>query len=236
VNSTANLDHKEVEKFSAISTQWWDLDGPCAPLHILNPARLKFIQQHAKLENKTVLDVGCGAGILSESLAQHGAAVVGIDASNELIVAARAHAEQSKLNINYAAITLEDYLAIEDRKFDVITCMELIEHVPDPIKLINDCAYALKPGGKLFISTLNRTAKAYAFAIFAAELVLKVLPKNTHDYKKFIQPAEMAEMLRNANMRLTNLQGVKYQHFTKSAKLHDDLSVNYMACAIKEEN
>src|SRR5581483_5763122 len=168
-----------------MANQWWEPNGPCAPLHILNPTRLQFVQQHVELANKTVLDVGCGAGILSESLAQQGAKVTGIDAGIDVITAAKAHAAMKNIHIDYFAKTIEEFISTSTQLFDVITCMELIEHVPNPEQLIANCAQLLKPGGQFFISTLNRTAKAYAFAIIGAEYVLKILPKRTHDYKKF---------------------------------------------------
>lgn len=230
----ANIDTTEVAKFSTLAAQWWNPNGPCAPLHILNPCRLRFIQQHAKLENKTILDVGCGAGILTESLTKQGAQVIGLDASHEVISAAREHAAKQQLDVTYHAVTIEDFIADNSSQFDILTCMELIEHVPDPQKLIADCAALLKPGGQMFLSTLNRTPKAYLFAVLGAEYVMNILPKNTHDYKKFLQPAELASMLQAVDLRLTQLQGVKYQPFTKSASMDKDLSVNYMAYAVKE--
>jgi 2-polyprenyl-6-hydroxyphenyl methylase/3-demethylubiquinone-9 3-methyltransferase len=234
MNHATNIDTAEVSKFSNLSPQWWDLDGPCAPLHVLNPVRLKFIQQHCKLANKTILDVGCGAGILSESLATAGAKVVALDASAELIASARTHAAVQQLHIDYRHSTIEDYLLTTPQPFDAITCMELIEHVPDPSKLIAACAQLLKPGGQMFISTLNRTPKAYALAIIGAEYILQLLPKQTHDYKKFIRPAELAQMLSKNQLQLKTLAGVKYQPFTKTASITNDVSVNYMAYASKE--
>lgn len=234
VNYSPNIDTAEIEKFSAMANQWWEPNGPCAPLHILNPTRLQYVQQHVQLENKNVLDVGCGAGILSESLALQGAKVVGIDAGADVISAAKAHSALKSIHIDYFVTSIEEYAQNQTELFDVITCMELIEHVPDPTQLINACAQLLKPGGKLFISTLNRTPKAYAFAIIGAEYLLKMLPKHTHDYKKFIRPSELAIMLRNANLQLTDLKGIKFQPFTKTAQLDDDISVNYVAYAIKE--
>lgn len=234
MNYSANIDTAEIAKFSAMAGQWWDLTGPCAPLHILNPCRLQFIQQYAQLANKTVLDVGCGAGILTESLAKNSAHVIGIDAGVDVIAAAQEHAAIKNVSVTYHATTIEDFLISHNEQFDIITCMELIEHVPNPSRLIADCAKLLKPGGQLFISTLNRTLKAYTFAIIGAEYVLNMLPKHTHDYKKFIRPAELAEMLKTVNMQLTDLKGIKFQPFTKTALLQDDLSVNYLAHAKKE--
>lgn len=229
-----NIDAAEVNKFTNLAAQWWDADGPCAPLHTLNPARFQFVCQHANLKFAHVLDVGCGAGILSESLATVGAKVVGIDASRELIQAAREHAQEKKLAINYEASSIEEFSLENPEKFDVITCMELIEHVPDPAKLIQDCAQLLKPGGQIFISTLNRTPKAYALAIVGAEYIFNILPKLTHDYKKFIRPAELATMFKQTQIQLQDLTGIKYQPFSKFATFSEDVNVNYIAYGRKD--
>jgi 2-polyprenyl-6-hydroxyphenyl methylase/3-demethylubiquinone-9 3-methyltransferase len=233
-NASANIDYQEVEKFDVLASQWWDPKGPCEPLHVLNPCRLQYLKKFADLENKTILDVGCGAGILSESLASNKAKVTGLDASNDLIQAAREHATQNKLEINYQALTIENYILNYEQQYDIITCMELLEHVPDPAKLIQDCARLLKPGGQLFVSTLNRNLKAYALAIIGAEYLLNILEKQTHDYKMFIRPAELAAMLRASKMQLQDLAGIDYQPFTKNATLSADVSVNYICYAVKE--
>lgn len=229
-----NYDVNEINKFSALAGQWWDINGPCTPLHILNKPRVQFIKEHCELSNKTVLDIGCGGGILTESLANLKAKPTGIDASSEVIGVAQEHARISKLDIEYRAITTESLLSDQSMQFDIITCMELLEHVPDPQKLIADCSQLLKPGGKLFLSTLNRTFSAYIFAIIGAEYIMKILPKQTHDYKKFITPAELENMLHQNNLKLRILQGVKYNPFTKTASITSDLSVNYLAFATKE--
>jgi 2-polyprenyl-6-hydroxyphenyl methylase/3-demethylubiquinone-9 3-methyltransferase len=229
-----NCDATEVNKFSALAPRWWDRNGPCAPLHILNKCRVQFIQRHTDLANKTVLDVGCGAGILTESLAMLNANICGLDASDAVIQEATAHATTQGLNITYYSATIETLAETHNSKFDVITCMELLEHVPNPDKLIFDCMQLLKPGGKLFLSTLNRTLRSYALAIIGAEYLFNILPKQTHDYKKFISPAELNSMLQATNMRLMALDGVKYNPFTKSASFTSDLSVNYLAFATKE--
>ncbi len=234
MNYSANIDNSEVAKFNAMAAQWWDPAGPCAPLHILNPTRLAYIQNLAKLDNKSILDVGCGAGILSESLAKQGAKVTAIDASQQVIDAAKQHAAEQGLQIDYSATQIEELAAAQNQQFEIITCMELIEHVPEPARLLDACAQLLKPGGQIFISTLNRTLTAYMLAIIGAEYILKILPRNTHDYKKFIRPAELATILRNTRIKLTDLKGLKFDPFTKSAKLTDSLSVNYLAYAIKE--
>lgn len=232
MNHSDNIDKSEVAKFDAMAANWWDPHGPCAPLHILNPTRLCFIQRHTKLENKNILDIGCGGGILSESLAKHGANVTALDASAEAINLAKEHAVSQNLTINYQHATIESFQT--DTQFDIITCMELIEHVPDPAKLIADCARLLAPGGAMFISTLNRTLKAYALAIIGAEYVLNILPKHTHDYKKFIKPAELEQMLRAQKLSLVKLQGLKFDPFNKTASLYDSVDVNYLAYTVKE--
>lgn len=234
MNHTANVDALEIEKFSSVAHQWWDPKGPCAPLHAINPCRLMFSLQHAQLENKSVLDIGCGAGILSESLAKHGANVTGIDASAELIAAAREHAELSCLTINYSHETSDVLRLKSNTQFDIITCMELLEHVPDPMQLIEDCYALLKPGGKLFISTINRNAKAYAFAIIGAEYLLNILDRHTHDYQKFIRPSELADMCRRAHLQIQSFAGISYNVFTKRAMLCQNIDVNYLVYATKE--
>lgn len=229
-----NYDTVEVNKFSALASRWWDKTGPCAPLHVLNPCRLQFIQRNTVIANKNILDVGCGAGILTESLAENKAQVIGIDASNSVIEEAQAHAAAKKLNVTYKHLTVEEMLLSHTGQFDIITCMELIEHVPDPSKLIADCSRLLKPGGKFFLSTINRTPRAYLLAILGAEYVLNILPKQTHNYKKFIKPSELSKMLQTANLKLIALNGLEYKPFTKTACINSDVRVNYLAYAIKE--
>ncbi len=231
---TSNIDLQEVAKFSKLAGQWWERNGACSPLHVLNPIRMRFIQQHVLLADKRVLDVGCGAGILTESLAEAGALVTAIDPSQELIAAAQTHAISKQLKIQYVATTIEDFSTTKPQQFDAVMCMELIEHVPDPVKLISDCASLLKPGGHLFLATINRTPKAYVLAILAAENLLKILPKHTHDYKKLLRPAELAGMLQSCSLQVMDLRGVKYQPFSKSAEFCNDLSINYLAYAKRE--
>lgn len=234
MNTNQNVDLKEVEKFSSYANVWWDPNGPFAPLHAINPPRLKFVQDHVDLADIDVLDVGCGAGILTESLYAAGAHVVGIDASEKVVNVAKERAKVNKLNINYSHATIEDYIQKNNKTFDVITCMELIEHVPNPITLLKNCAKILKPGGKFFLSTINRTPKAYLYAIIGAEYVLNILPKNTHEYKKFITPSEMKDFMTQAGLCLKALSGMSYNPFTKSAELCTNTSINYLAFATKE--
>lgn len=234
MNHNLNIDNSEVEKFSSLAAQWWQLDGLCAPLHHLNPTRLQFIMQHCKLQSKSVLDVGCGAGILSESLALQGAIVTGLDASIEVIAAAKEHAAYNQLDIEYIAGSTAEFSITPTKLYDVITCMELLEHVPDPALLIKNCFSLLKPGGHLFLSTLNRTPKSYLFAVVAAEYILKLLPKQTHDYNKFIRPSELAEIFRDSQFNLQELSGIEYNPFTKTAKLCADVNVNYLAYATRQ--
>ena len=234
MNQNINIDETEVYKFESISSQWWDKSGPCEPLHILNPARLEFIQHRCKLTGKRILDVGCGAGILSEGLAQSGAKVTGIDAGETLIEAAKSHAKEENHTIDYQTVTAEAFAHQEPNSFDIITCMELLEHVPDPCSLIRACRQLLKPNGNLFLSTLNRTSKAYLFAVLGAEYVLNILPKKTHDYSRFLKPSELEQILRDEHFQLISLSGVSYNPLLKSASLCQDLSINYLAHAVSK--
>lgn len=221
----------EVEKFSKMANEWWDLDGPCKALHRLNPTRTSFITNKVDLNSLECLDIGCGGGILSESLAREGAKVIGIDASAELIEVAKLHAKNQNLDINYQSCFLEDYIQKENKKFDIITCMELLEHLDKPQEFLKYCASILKPGGKLFLSTLNRTPKAFITAIIGAEYVMRLLPRGTHEYNKFIKPSELHSWLRMASLNLEEVQGVFYNPITHNTSFSDDLDVNYMVYA-----
>jgi len=230
--NTTNIDQDEFEKFDKLAPHWWDMNGACKPLHDLNPARLQFITDHVFLSQKNVLDIGCGGGILSESMSKRGAFVTGIDISPALLEVAKLHALESDVqHCHYEESTAEEYTETHLEHFDVITCMELLEHVPDPLSLISACKKMIKPDGHLFFSTLNRTPKSYLLAIIGAEYILKILPKQTHLYEKFIRPSELEEALRKIGLELKTLSGLHYNPFTRKAKLNEDVSVNYLAYA-----
>ena len=229
-----NIERNELEKFDALASGWWDPKGKSRPLHELNPTRLQFISDRAPLNQQTVLDIGCGGGILSESLSMRGAIVTGIDASRAVLEVAKLHAlENNCQNLRYEEATAEEYALTHPQSFDIITCLELLEHVPDPQSVIQAASTLVKPGGHLFFSTLNRTPKSYFLAILGAEYVLNLLPRGTHDYSKFIKPSELHQCLRNADLTLIETEGLQYNPLTHRSKLTDDISVNYLAYAIK---
>ncbi len=234
MNDTLFIDPAEAEQFKKLAPDWWDPKGPCGLLHTLNPVRLQFILDRLLPEERTILDVGCGGGILSHSLANRGAIVTGIDVVAELLTVARAQASKNSTPLaalNYVETTVQDYAQSHAGLFDSVVCMELLEHVPDPASLLQGCATLLKPHGKLFISTLNRHPKAYLVAILGAEYLLKRLPKHTHHYEKFIRPAELQRWLKKAGFTLQELCGIRYNPFTDRASLCKDVSVNYLAYA-----
>lgn len=226
----ANVDAAEVEKFEQLAHRWWDPQSEFKPLHDINPLRLDYIGKHAGLNGKRVVDIGCGGGILSESMAARGADVLGIDMGETPLSVAKLHKLESGVELDYQQCTAEDLAAQMPGEFDVVTCMEMLEHVPDPASVIRACATLVKPGGKVFFSTINRTLKAYAFAIVGAEYVLKLLPKGTHDYAKFIRPAEMEVWAREAQLRFTDMTGMTYNPLSKRYALGRDVSVNYIVC------
>ncbi len=228
--SENNIDADEIAKFAKLSNEWWDKEGSLRTLHDLNPIRLQFIQNHIDLKDKTVLDVGCGGGILSEAMARVGAQVTGIDMDEAGISIAKNHAKIESLTIDYRHQTVESLAKMHPHHFDVITCMEMLEHVPSPAEIIDACAKLLKPNGKLFVSTLNRHPKAYALAILGAEYVLKLLPRGTHDYNKFIKPAELVQWARDVGLSVEEMKGVSYHPFTRKCALVDDVKVNYLVC------
>ncbi len=231
-SSQGNVDPQEVAKFEAMSTRWWDKEGEFKPLHDLNPARLTYIKQRAHgLEGKKVLDVGCGGGILSESMAHEGADVTGIDMGDANLTIARMHLYESGEKVEYRKITIEELAQEQPGAFDVVTCLEMLEHVPDPGSIIQACKTLVKPEGDVFFSTVNRNAKSYAMAILGAEYVLKLLPKGTHDYKKFIRPSELDQWIRDAGLKTQHISGMTYNPFTGHCTLSDDTDINYLVHA-----
>ncbi|KTD82230.1 bifunctional 2-polyprenyl-6-hydroxyphenol methylase/3-demethylubiquinol 3-O-methyltransferase UbiG [Legionella waltersii] len=225
ITNESTIDTQEVNKFAQLAQDWWDINGPLKTLHDINGTRLEFITQHSNLSMRRVLDVGCGGGILCEAMAKLGAQVTGIDAEPESIKVAKEHASQSSLTINYLDTPIEDY---ESPMFDVVTCMELLEHVQKPELLLQHCKRLLKPGGLLFVSTINRTLKAYLGAVIAAEYLLKLLPKQTHDYNKFIKPSELLKMSRALEMQMIDMKGLAYNPLTRQASLIDKVDINYI--------
>lgn len=230
---TQNVDPQELAKFASFSSRWWDIEGDLKTLHKINPLRLSFILEKTDLSQKTTVDVGCGGGILTEALAQSGAIVTGVDLSKELIEVAKLHQKESKTSIEYLNQSVESLAAERPEHFDVLTCMELLEHVPDPAALVRACAKLVRRDGHLFFSTLNRNPKSYLFAILGAEYVLKLLPKNTHDYAKFIRPSELSAWSREAGLSPQDLRGIRYHLLTKEYQLTKDTSVNYLFYAKK---
>ncbi len=224
-----NVDPGEITKFALLADTWWDKDGDCKPLHDLNPCRGAFITQRAQIAGARVLDVGCGGGILSEYLAAAGAEVTGIDANKDLIEVARLHAAGANLDIRYECTNIENFAAGSDNRFDIVTCMELLEHVPAPKAMVDECARRLSAKGDIFFSTINRTLKAYALAVLGAEYLLRLLPRGTHDYASFIKPSELARWGRQAGLEAPEFRGMSYNPLTGYAKLCDDVSVNFIA-------
>lgn len=218
----------EVEKFNQLAHDWWDINGQLQTLHHINPPRFQFITDHIKLNNKLVIDVGCGGGILCESLAKAGAIVSGIDLAPRSIEVAKLHLYESHLDINYECIDIADKAAKNQESFDVVTCMELLEHVDDPKLIIANCAKLLKPGGMAFFSTLNRTLKSYLLSILGAEYILKIIPKGTHDYAKFITPAELKKISSDCGLDVIDIKGMHYNPLTKNAKLTSSVEINYL--------
>lgn len=228
-----NVDPREVSKFNQLAARWWDQNGECKPLHDINPLRLDYINQYVSLSDKNILDVGCGGGILSEGLAQRGANVTAIDMSDAALTVAKLHLYESNLQINYQQTTVEQWAKENPQQYDIVTCMEMLEHVPNPASVILACSQLVKSGGMVFFSTLNRHWKSYLFAILGAEYLLQLLPKGTHDYAHFIKPAELAQWLRESDLELKHLTGMTYQPFSQTYHLTTDLSANYLGYAIK---
>ena len=231
----SNVDHAEVAKFEALASRWWDKHSEFKPLHDINPLRTNFIDGHCALAGKRVLDVGCGGGILSEAMAQRGAQVSGIDMGEAPLNVAKLHALESGLSIDYQKIPVEELAQQQPASFDVVTCLEMLEHVPDPASIIRACYALCKPGGQVFFSTLNRNPKSFLLAVVGAEYVLNMLPKGTHDYKKFIRPSELARWAREAGLSVGELTGMSYNPITKTYKLGRDTDVNYLMQTSKPE-
>jgi len=236
-----NVDSTEIEKFGALAEDWWDDKGPLRTLHQINPVRLEFIRRGCggRLKGLKVVDVGCGAGILSEAMARAGAEVLGVDLAESALAAARTHAEGTGRDITgtleYRAIAVEDLAQEAAGCFDVVTCMEMLEHVPDPQSVVDACARLLRPGGQAFFATINRNPKSYLLAILGAEYLLGLIPRGTHDYEKLIRPSELLDMARNAGLRLEELKGMHYDPIRGRARLVDDVSVNYLCRSRKAE-
>lgn len=224
-----NVDQAEIDKFSALASRWWDPESEFKPLHAINPLRLNWITDYAGgLADKTVLDVGCGGGILAESMAKAGGQVTGIDLAQQSLTVAKLHGLESGVSVTYQAISAEAMAEQHAGQFDVVTCMEMLEHVPDPGSIVRACATLVKPGGWVFFSTLNRNPKSFLFAIVGAEYVLRMLPKGTHNYENFIKPSELAAAARHAGLSVTQLAGMEYNPITDHYKLSNDTSVNYL--------
>ena len=228
-----NFSQAELDKFDELAQRWWDADGPQKALHALNPARLGYVAERVQLRDAAVLDVGCGGGLLSEALAQAGAKVTAIDLAPNLLKVARLHGLESGIKVDYREMPVETLAEQAPASFDAITCMEMLEHVPEPASIIEACAKLLKPGGRLFLSTLNRTPAAFALAIVGAEYVARVLPKGTHQYRDFIKPSELAKWLREAGLELEDVSGLMYEPWRNSARVVSRTDINYLACARK---
>lgn len=231
--NTVNVDPHEVAKFEEIAFRWWDPESEFKPLHDINPIRLSYINKNGDIKGKKIIDVGCGGGLLSEGMAALGGNVTGIDMGATPLEVAKLHLLESGLNVDYQQIPVEDFAAQHAGEFDIVTCMEMLEHVPDPASIIKACSTLLKPNGKIFLSTLNRNPKSYALAVLGAEYILNMLPKGTHDYKKFIKPSEMAMWMRQSGLELKNIRGMSYNPISKQYALGEDIDVNYLVYGAK---
>jgi 2-polyprenyl-6-hydroxyphenyl methylase/3-demethylubiquinone-9 3-methyltransferase len=228
-----NIDRTEQEKFDAVASGWWDPEGPFRPLHDLNPARLKYVADRTSLDGAAIVDVGCGGGILAESLARKGGQVTGIDVATRVLATARLHLHESGLDVDYRRITVEELAAESPGAFDVVTCMEMLEHVPDPPSIVRSIHQLLKPGGQAFFSTLNRTPLAFLLGIVGAEHIARLLPRGTHRYDRFIRPSELGAWVRAAGLQLQDVTGMHYNPLTRSVMLGGNVQVNYLAHASK---
>ena len=232
MNSEVNVDPGEIEKFQSIASRWWDTESEFKPLHDINPLRVSYIErQCGGIDGKKLLDVGCGGGILAEALAQKGAAVTGIDMAEMSLEVARLHLQESGLDIDYRMITVEEFADDNEGEFDIVTCLEMLEHVPDPASIVTACCRLLKPGGRLVLSTLNRNPKSFALAIVGAEYLLGLLPRGTHEYRKFIKPSELAAAVRAGGLDVVDVTGMSYNPLGKRYSLGKDLDVNYLMTA-----
>ena len=232
MSQQANVDPAEIDKFQALASRWWDPDSEFAPLHQINPLRVDYVEQQCGgLEGKRVLDIGCGGGLLCEAMAARGAQVTGIDMADKSLQVARLHLHESGLQVDYRQITAEAFAAEADGSYDVVTCLEMLEHVPDPGSILQAAASLLQPGGRLVLSTINRNPKAFALAIVGAEYLLRLLPAGTHSYRKFIRPSEIARSLRAEGLHIEDLTGMSYDPLTRSYSLGKDIDVNYLLTA-----
>jgi len=228
-----NADPAELQKFADLAHKWWDPESEFKPLHDINPLRLDLIDRICGLAGKRVVDVGCGGGILAEAMALRGATVLGIDLGEKALKVAQLHRLESGVEVDYRLVSVEDLAVAQPASFDVVTCMEMLEHVPDPAAVVSACARLVKPGGRVFFSTLNRNPKSYLFAVIGAEYVLNLLPRGTHDYAKFIKPSELAAWCRDAGLDIDGSSGMSYNPLTRRYWLGDDVSVNYILHAVK---
>ena len=227
-NDTLNADQQELDKFAQLAHRWWDPNSEFKPLHDINPLRLDYVDQAAGLAGKTVLDVGCGGGILAESMAARGAQVTGIDLGDKALKVAKLHLLESGQKVDYRLIAVEELAKEQPHQYDIVTCMEMLEHVPDPASVVRACAELVKPGGHVFFSTLNRSPKSYLFAVIGAEYVLNLLPRGTHDYAKFLKPSELGSYCRAVGLGVASITGMSYNPFSKTYTLGADTSINYL--------
>ncbi len=232
-----NVDDNEIAKFAALADRWWDMNGEFKPLHLINPVRLEYIASRAEgLFGKKVLDVGCGGGILSESMARSGADVTGLDMAQEPLEVARLHAQEANLKINYVRETIEEHAANYPDSYDIVTCMELLEHVPDPYSIVTSCAKLVKPGGQVFFSTINRNGKAWLMAIIGAEYLLRLVPRGTHELRKFIRPAELLNWANESGLTECHITGLHYNPFSGRFFLGRNVDVNYLLHMRRDDN
>jgi 2-polyprenyl-6-hydroxyphenyl methylase/3-demethylubiquinone-9 3-methyltransferase len=228
VDAARNVDASEIARFQAAASRWWDPEGEMRPLHDLNPVRLEYVERCGPLAGRAIVDVGCGGGLLAEAMARKGAQVVGLDMADDVLNVARLHAIETGVRVDYRGETAEAHAAGHAGRYDVVTCMEMLEHVPDPAAVVQALAALAAPGGQVFVSTLNRTPRAYLLAILGAEYVLRLLPPGTHSYEKFIRPSELAGWARAAGLLQADIAGLDYEPFSRRARLTDDAAVNYL--------